>query len=66
MNNDTTWPFSFPAACTKKINGAFDGGGPADCGVVLLALRERKLAAGITNRRNPERTIPTLGGHFAM
>ena len=26
MNNDTTLPFSFPAACAKKISVAFDGG----------------------------------------
>jgi hypothetical protein len=45
MDNDTTLPFSFPAVCTKKISAAFDGGRiSSDCGVMRLALAERKLA----------------------
>jgi hypothetical protein len=67
MIDDSLLPFSLPSVGRKKITAAFDGGRiSSDGGVMLLALAERrmgiadKLAAEITDRREPTRVIHAL------
>ena len=67
MIDDSLLPFSLPSVDRKKITAAFDGGRiSSDGGVMLLALAERrmglanKLAAEITDRRDPTRVIHAL------
>jgi len=67
MTEDTSLPFSLPSVQRKKITAAFDGGRiSSDAGVMLLALAERrmgiaaKLAAEITDRRDPARVVHAL------
>src|SRR6478735_10034662 len=67
MTEDTSLPFPLPSVGRKKITAAFDGGRiSSDGGVMLLALAERrmgiadKLAAEITDRREPTRVIHAL------
>ena len=67
MIDDSLLPFSLPSVDRKKITAAFDGGRiSSDGGVMLLALAERrmgiadKLAAEITDRREPTRVIHAL------
>jgi Transposase DDE domain group 1 len=67
MIDDSLLPFSLPSVERKKITAAFDGGRiSSDGGVMLLALAERrlgiadKLAAKITDRRDPTRVVHAL------
>ena len=67
MIDDSLLPFSLPAVDRKKITAAFDGGRiTSDGGVMLLALAERRmgiadrLAAEITDRRDPTRVVHAL------
>src|SRR6201994_5025843 len=67
MTDDSLLPFSLPSVERKKITAAFDGGRlSSDGGVMLLALAERRigiaerLAAAITDRRDPRRVVPSL------
>ena len=67
MIDDSLLPFSLPSVRRKKITAAFDGGRiSSDGGVMLLGLAERrmgiadKLAAEITDRREPTRVIHAL------
>ena len=67
MTHDSLLPFSLPSVDRKKITAAFDGGRiSSDGGVMLLALAERRmgiadrLAAEITDRRDPTRVIHAL------
>jgi hypothetical protein len=67
MTDDSLLPFSLPAVHRKKITAAFDGGRiSSDGGVMLLALAERRLgiadrlAAEITDRRDPTRVVHAL------
>ncbi len=67
MIDDTLLPFLLPSVERKKITAAFDGGRlSSDGGVMLLALAERrlgiadKLAAQISDRRDPTRVIHAL------
>jgi Transposase DDE domain group 1 len=64
MTNDTLQPFRFPVIRGKRITAAFDGGRiTSDGGVMVLGNAERqlgiadKLAAVITDRRDPARII---------
>jgi hypothetical protein len=64
MIEDSLLPFSRPPVHRKKITAAFDGGRiSCNGGVMLLALAERRmriadrLAAEITNRRDPKRVV---------
>ena len=67
MMDDSLLPFSLPSVERKKITAAFDGGRiSSDGGVMLLALAERRLgiadrlAAEITDRREPTRVVHAL------
>ncbi len=67
MIDDSLLPFSLPSVERKKITAAFDGGRiSSDGGVMLLALAERRLgiadrlAAEITDRRDPTRVVHAL------
>jgi Transposase DDE domain group 1 len=67
MSDDSLLPFSLPSVQRKKITAAFDGGRiSSDGGVMLLALAERRLgiadrlAAEITDQRNPARVVHAL------
>jgi hypothetical protein len=67
MIDDSLLPFSLPSVERKKITAAFDGGRiSSDGGVMLLALAERRiriadrLAAEITDRRDPARVVHAL------
>ena len=67
MIDDSLLPFSLPSVDRKKITAAFDGGRiSSDGGVMLLALAERRmgiadrLAAEITDRRDPTRIVHAL------
>jgi Transposase DDE domain group 1 len=67
MMDDSLLPFSLPSVERKKITAAFDGGRiSSDGGVMLLALAERRiriadrLAAEITDRRDPARVVHAL------
>ena len=67
MNDDSLLPFSLPSVERKKVTAAFDGGRiSSDGGVLLLALAERRLgiagrlAAAITDRRDPARVVHAL------
>jgi len=67
MIDNSLLPFSLPSVERKKITAAFDGGRiSSDGGVMLLALAERRtgiadrLAAAITDRRDPTRIVHTL------
>ena len=67
MTDDSLLPFSLPSVERKKITAAFDGGRiSSDGGVMLLALAERRigiadrLAAEITDRRDPTRVVHAL------
>jgi hypothetical protein len=67
MIDDSLLPFSLPSVQRKKITAAFDGGRiSSDGGVMLLALAERRmgiadrLAAEITDRRDPARVVHAL------
>jgi hypothetical protein len=67
MIDDSLLPFSLPSVHRKKITAAFDGGRiSSDGGVMLLGLPERRigiaarLAAEITDRRDPTRVVHAL------
>jgi len=67
MTDDSLLPFSLPSVERKKVTAAFDGGRiSSDGGVLLLALAERRLgiaerlAAAITDRRDPARVVHAL------
>ena len=67
MINNSLLPFSLPSMQRKKITAAFDGGRlSSNGGVMLLALAERRigiadrLAAEITDRRDPARIVHAL------
>jgi DDE family transposase len=67
MTDDSLLPFSLPSVGRKKITAAFDGGRlSSDSGVILLGLAERRLgiadrlAAEITDRRDPARVVHAL------
>jgi len=67
MIEDSLLPFSLPSVHRKKITAAFDGGRiSSDGGVMLLGLAERRigiadrLAAEITDRRDPTRVVHAL------
>src|SRR6476646_2832226 len=67
MIDDSLLPFSLPSVERKKITAAFDGGRiSSNGGVMLLALAERRmgiadrLAAEITDRRDPTRVVHAL------
>ena len=67
MIDDSLLPFSLPSVERKKVTAAFDGGRiSSDGGVLLLALAERRLgiaerlAAAITDRRDPARVVHAL------
>ena len=67
MTDDSLLPFSLPSVHRKKITAAFDGGRiSSDGGVMLLGLAERRigiaarLAAEITDRRDPTRVVHAL------
>jgi hypothetical protein len=67
MIDDSLLPFSLPSVQRKKITAAFDGGRiSSDGGVMLLGLAERRigiadrLAAEITDRRDPTRVVHAL------
>jgi hypothetical protein len=60
-------PFSLPSVARKKVTAAFDGGRiSSNGGVMLLALAERRigiadrLAAEVTDRRDPARVVHAL------
>lgn len=64
MTDNSLLSFSLPSVERRKITAAFDGGRLSpDGGVRLLALAERRmgiadrLAAEITDRRDPARVI---------
>lgn len=66
MTSDNLFPFSFPAACRKKVTVAFDGGRiTSDGGVMLLSMAERRLgvadrlARGFPDHRDPPRITHT-------
>ncbi len=67
MTDNSLLPFSLPSVGRKKITAAFDGGRiSSDGGVMLLALADRRigiadrLAAEITDRRDPTRVVHAL------
>jgi len=67
MIDNSLLPFSLPSVARKKITAAFDGGRiSSDGGVMLLGLAERRmgiadrLAAAITDRRDPTRIVHAL------
>ena len=67
MIDDSLLPFSLPSVHRKKITAAFDGGRlSSDGGAMLLGLAERRigiadrLAAEITDRRDPTRVVHAL------
>ena len=67
MTDDSLLPFPLPSVERKKVTAAFDGGRlSSDGGVMLLALAERRigiaerLAAAITDRRDPTRVVHAL------
>ena len=67
MIDDSLLPFSLPSVERKKITAAFDGGRiSSDGGAMLLGLAERRLgiadrlAAEITDRRDPTRVVHAL------
>jgi hypothetical protein len=67
MADDSLLPFPLPSVERKKVTAAFDGGRlSSDGGVMLLALAERRigiaerLAAAITDRRDPTRVVHAL------
>jgi Transposase DDE domain group 1 len=67
MIDDSLLPFSLPSVERKKITAAFDGGRiSSDGGAMLLGLAERRigiadrLAAEITDRRDPMRVVHAL------
>ena len=67
MIDNSLLPFSLPSVERKKITAAFDGGRiSSDGGVMLLALADRRigiadrLAAEITDRRDPTRVVHAL------
>jgi hypothetical protein len=67
MIEDSLLPFSLPSVGRKKITAAFDGGRiSSDGGAMLLGLAERRigiadrLAAEITDRRDPTRVVHAL------
>jgi hypothetical protein len=67
MTDDRLLPFAFPAVHGKKVIAAFDGGRiTSNGGVMVLAAAERKLgiaaklAAVISDRRDPERVVHSL------
>jgi hypothetical protein len=67
MFDNSLLPFSLPSVERKKITAAFNGGRiSSDGGVMLLALAERRmgiadrLAAAITDRRDPTRIVHAL------
>ena len=67
MTDDSLLPFPLPSVERKKVTAAFDGGRlSSDGGVMLLALAERRigiaerLAAAITDRRDPTRVVHSL------
>ena len=67
MIDDSLLPFSLPSVARKKITAAFDGGRiSSNGGVILLALAERRigiadrLAAEVTDRRDPARVVHAL------
>jgi Transposase DDE domain group 1 len=67
MIDDSLLPFSLPSVGRKKITAAFDGGRiSSDGGAMLLGLAERRigvadrLAAEITDRRDPTRVVHAL------
>jgi Transposase DDE domain group 1 len=67
MIDDSLLPFSLPSVGRKKLTAAFDGGRiSSDGGVMLLALAERRmgiadrLAAEVTDRRDPRRAVHAL------
>ena len=67
MTDNSLLPFSLPSVERKKITAAFDGGRiSSDGGVMLLALADRRigiadrLAAKITDRRDPTRVVHAL------
>src|SRR5689334_3956321 len=67
MIDDSLLPFSLPPVDRKKITAAFDGGRiSSDGGAMLLGLAERRLgiadrlAAEITDRRDPTRVVHAL------
>ena len=67
MTDDSLLPFSLPSVQRKKITAAFDGGRiSSDGGVLLLGLAEQRmgiadrLAAEITDRRDPARVVHAL------
>jgi hypothetical protein len=67
MIDNSLLPFSLPSVERRKITAAFDGGRiSSDGGVMLLALAERRmgiadrLAAAITDQRDPARIVHTL------
>src|SRR5258707_14996235 len=62
MSKDTLLPFDLPSVARKKLSVGFDGGQlSSDAGVLLLRSVEKKLgvaarlAAGIRDRRKPQR-----------
>src|SRR5690242_3790830 len=67
MIDDSLLPFSLPPVDRKKITAAFDGGRiSSDGGAMPLGLAERRLgiadrlAAEITDRRDPTRVVHAL------
>jgi len=67
MTEDSLLPFSLPSVQRKKLTAAFDGGRiSSDGGVMLLGLAEQRmgiadrLAAEITDRRDPARVVHAL------
>src|SRR5690242_13168172 len=67
MIDDSLLPFSLPSVDRKKITASFDGGRiSSDGGAMLLGLAERRLgiadrlAAEITDRRDPTRVVHAL------
>src|SRR5690242_8644484 len=67
MIDDSLLPFSLPSVDRKKITAAFGGGRiSSDGGAMLLGLAERRigiadrLAAEITDRRDPTRVVHAL------
>ena len=67
MTDNSLLPFSLPSVERKKITAAFDDGRiSSDGGVMLLALADRRigiadrLAAKITDRRDPTRVVHAL------
>src|SRR6516225_4394257 len=67
MTDDSLLPFSLPSVERKKVTAGFDGGRiSSDGGAMLLGLAERRmgiadrLAAEITDRRDPMRVVHAL------